>query len=286
MIKIVTPATSANVGPGFDILGLALNIYNEFEFELSDKFEIVSDFNQFNNKNNLIFKSFEYLAKLHNKKANCKIKYNKINIPFSRGLGSSSSLIVSGVFACNELLNLKLTKDELFIVCSTIEGHPDNVAPCIYGGLTLSYKDKKNYNTYKLPFNKNIHISVIIPNYVIKTDEARKIIHKNIKIDDAISNISNAMLLIKSLETANFDLINKSIQDKLHVPYRKKLIKYYDKIKKICTDNGAYGFTISGSGSTLIVFSDNPNFSKTLNLPNSYIVKDVKIDQSGVKIKK
>ena len=289
-MRVITPATSANLGPGFDTLGLALNIYNEFDIELSDKLIIESDYKNFNNKNNLIYKSFKYLANKFNKKANIKIRYNKTNIPFCRGLGSSASLIVSGVFACNELLKLNLNINELFDICCQIEGHPDNISPCIFGGLTLSYKDsflnKIEYKYYKLPFNKNIYITIIIPNYEIETEKARKILRKAISIDDAIFNITNSMLLIKAFEKADFNLIKKSIEDKLHVPYRKKLIKDYDKIHNLCIKNGAYGFTISGSGSTLIIFSNDKNLSKKIKLNKNYIIKDVKVDTKGVKIKK
>lgn len=146
MLRIRVEATSANVCVGFDVLGIALNLYNEFTFEKSDEFKFKGFLPEFSNiKNNMVYDSYiEVFKQLKKEPIPVTIGFNG-DIPVSRGLGSSSSLIVAGVFAANEMLNRPLSKNECFDICARIEGHPDNVAPAIYGGLVASYKKDDSY---------------------------------------------------------------------------------------------------------------------------------------------
>ena len=273
-MKIVrTYATSANLGPGFDAFGICLNLYNEYEFEVSNKYEI----NEFNEKyknpeNNLIIKSYEKVFNILNKKV-IPIKLTELehNIPTSRGLGSSASCIVSGVMIANNVLGDILSIDDVFQIASDIEGHPDNVAPLIFGGLTCSFKNDKYYTVKCSPSNDFIY-TVCIPSFELKTSVARSVLPENVKMADAVSNISHSVALIKALELGNMELLKQANIDKLHQDYRFPLINdsaYFINYAK----NNPATCMISGAGPTILLIS-----KESLNI--SY--KDWKIIEQKV----
>ena len=273
-MKIVrTYATSANLGPGFDAFGICLNLYNEYAFEVSNKYEI----NEFNEKyknpeNNLIIKSYEKVFNILNKKI-IPIKLTELehNIPTSRGLGSSASCIVSGVMIANNILGDILSIDEVFQIASDIEGHPDNVAPLIFGGLTCSFKNDKYYTVKCSPSNDFIY-TVCIPSFELKTSVARSVLPENVKMSDAVSNISHSVALIKALELGNMELLKQANIDKLHQDYRFPLINdsaYFINYAK----NNPVTCMISGAGPTILLIS-----KESLNI--SY--KDWKIIEQKV----
>ena len=273
-MKIVrTYATSANLGPGFDAFGICLNLYNEYAFEVSNKYEI----NEFNEKyknpeNNLIIKSYEKVFNILNKKV-IPIKLTELehNIPTSRGLGSSASCIVSGVMIANNILGDILSMDDVFQIASDIEGHPDNVAPLIFGGLTCSFKNDKYYTVKCSPSNDFIY-TVCIPSFELKTSVARSVLPENVKMADAVSNISHSVALIKALELGNMELLKQANIDKLHQDYRFPLINdsaYFIDYAK----NNPATCMISGAGPTILLIS-----KESLNI--SY--KDWKIIEQKV----
>lgn len=273
-MKIVrTYATSANLGPGFDAFGICLNLYNEYAFEVSNKYEI----NEFNEKyknpeNNLIIKSYEKVFNILNKKV-IPIKLTELehNIPTSRGLGSSASCIVSGVMIANNILGDILSIDDVFQIASDIEGHPDNVAPLIFGGLTCSFKNDKYYTVKCSPSNDFIY-TVCIPSFELKTSVARSVLPESVKMADAVSNISHSVALIKALELGNMELLKQANIDKLHQDYRFPLINdsaYFIDYAK----NNPATCMISGAGPTILLIS-----KESLNI--SY--KDWKIIEQKV----
>lgn len=273
-MKIVrTYATSANLGPGFDAFGICLNLYNEYAFEVSNKYEI----NEFNEKyknpeNNLIIKSYEKVFNILNKKV-IPIKLTELehNIPTSRGLGSSASCIVSGVMIANNILGDILSIDDVFQIASDIEEHPDNVAPLIFGGLTCSFKNDKYYTVKCSPSNDFIY-TVCIPSFELKTSVARSVLPENVKMADAVSNISHSVALIKALELGNMELLKQANIDKLHQDYRFPLINdsaYFINYAK----NNPATCMISGAGPTILLIS-----KESLNI--SY--KDWKIIEQKV----
>lgn len=284
MITVKSPATSANLGPGFDILGIALSLYNTYKVELSDELIIENVDEKFENKNNSFVLAFDAVCKKLNSDKTCHVIFEKIDIPFCRGLGSSAALISAGAVSANHLLGDKLTKDEIFKICVDFEHHPDNVSPCLHGGLTINMMVDENIAIYKkVNVSNNIYFTVIIPDYEVKTEDARKVLKNEVSLKDSIYNTSHSLMLIKSLELGDFDLLKYACDDKLHVPYRKNLINDYDDIKKQCIDAGAAAFTISGSGSTMIIMSKYNNFSNRINLDNNYKIYDLNIDNDGVK---
>ena len=284
MITIKSPATSANLGPGFDTFGIALKLYNEFEVDLCKNLKFKNVDYKYANKNNLFVVGFDRVAKILHKKISCYVKYKKINIPFCRGLGSSASLIVSGAVSANYLLGNKLDKNELLKICSSIEGHPDNVASCIFGGFNYSLVDNNILLNNSIKISKKIYISIIIPNFFVSTKKARAVLSKQIPISDSVYNISHSIFMIDALKYGNHNLLNISCNDKIHIDKRKKLIPDFDYIKNLCIKKGATAFTISGSGSSLIVFSKIPNFSKQINLNDEYKILDLDVDYQGTRV--
>ena len=277
-MKIVrTYATSANLGPGFDCLGICFDIYNEYAFEKSNEYELSGFDSEFLiPSNNLIITSYEKVFELKNK----KLEYIKLIeqtklIPNSRGLGSSASCIVAGILIANDILDNILSQDEIFQIASSIEGHPDNVAPLIYGGFTCSFKDDKYY-TIKLDVSSNLKFKVCIPPFELKTSLARSVLPKSIEIKDAVYNISHSIGMIKAIEKGDIDLIKICKKDVLHEPYRYPLINGSSDVIDLADKENAVCM-ISGAGSTLLLISD-----KVLDFKyNDWDIKDVNISNIG-----
>lgn len=264
MIKIKVPATSANLGPGFDTLGIALNIYNVFYVDKSDILIFENIDEEFKNRENLFVIAYDKALAIKNKKANVYVKF-ETNIPISRGLGSSSSLIVAGVLAANYLHNLGLSMQEMFYICNSIEGHPDNVAPCLFGGFTASLVHKDIPYSKKIAVNKKFVFTVMIPDFEVKTVDARKVLPKELSTEDAIYSLSRAISLCFALQDGDEEILKLSFNDKIHQPYREKLIPDYKDLEKEALQKGALSFMISGSGSTCLAISTDKNFSEKID---------------------
>lgn len=275
MYRYKVPATSANLGIGFDVLGIAINIYDYFEVKENDKYLLIGFNKEISLKDNLFIKAYKKACSYKKIKAKPIYVKLKANVPISRGLGSSSCLIVGGIYACHILNNNCFSKEEMLSIATKLEGHPDNVAPAIYGGLCASNKD----TTIKLKVSSKWHFGVWIPNYEVKTSEARKVLKEEIKRSDAVSNIGNALIGLNALETFNKENIKSLCLDTIHEPYRKGLIKDYEKYKKLAYKNGALAFIISGSGSTCLSISDKPLSINDKNI--NY--KEVNLDNKGVR---
>ena len=280
-MKIVrTYATSANLGPGFDAFGICFNLYNEYSFEVSNKYEILEVNKKYNNPtNNLIIKSYEDVFKRLEKEI-IPIKLTEVthNIPTSRGLGSSASCIVSGVMIANDVLGNVLSVDDIFQIASIIEGHPDNVAPLIFGGLTCSFKNDKYY-TVKCNPSLDFRYTVCIPPFELKTSESRSVLPQSVKISDAVSNISHSVALIKALELGDMELLKQANIDKIHQDYRFPLIKDSTYFIEYARYNNATCM-ISGAGPTILLiskdalnidFKDWQIVEQTINNKGAYI---------------
>ena len=271
MIKFKVPATSANVGPGFDCFGLAYSFYNEYKIEKSDHMLIEGCDPAHTTKDNIFNVAFNATMKKLKKKGSYHVYY-KPSIPASRGLGSSASVIVAGCKTANLLYGgiKKLSDDEIFQIASKIEGHPDNVAPAIFGGLTASTKliDRTFYHK-KFKVSKKLHFTVLIPDFKTSTEMARKLLPKSYKKEEAVAMLSHSVLMIEALQSGDFNLLKTVCKDYIHEPYRKKLIKDYNYIKRTVEEKGNAVLLISGSGPTLLVISKKRNFGKRLKLKNT-----------------
>lgn len=287
MIKVSVPATTANLGPGFDCLGLALDIYNHFYFEKIDHVgvEFFGYEQRFQNNNNLCYKAF--CATLASKDI---IQMDglrlgiKASIPVSRGLGSSASLIVAGVAGANLLYKLDLSLQDMLEIATSIEGHPDNVAPCIFGGLTASIMVANSPFTTSFEISEKIKICILVPDFELSTHAARSVLPKTVPYNDAIFNLSRSTALVGALQSGNEKLLSVALEDKLHQPFRKSLIPGYDEHEKIAKDCGAIGVCISGAGPSMLCFYTDPEFETRIKQKSKFKVLLPAINKSGVSI--
>ena len=267
MIKIKIPATSANIGSGFDSLGIALTMYNEVMLEESDEISIESldDVKVPTDENNLVYWSAKRLYEECGKKIpGLKIKQIN-NIPMARGLGSSSACIVAGLLGANRFLGSPLSKNELINLASKIEGHPDNTTPAITGGLVTSAIEGERVYSVTVPVAKNIRFAVMIPPFELKTDLARSVLPQSYSKDDVVYNLSRAALMTASLFSGSLDNLRVAVSDKLHQPYRAKFIYGFENIFRLSYELGSYGTYISGAGPSIISIVDensSENFKK------------------------
>ena len=259
MVSYKVPATSANIGPGFDCLGMAVNIYNTISFEETDKgleIEVIGDGSDTVplDENNMAYETAKYFFdKVGYKFKGLKIKIHNY-IPIARGLGSSSSIVIGALLCANDIAGTNMSKDEILNIANEIEGHPDNVTPALVGSITASVILGDTVEYKKIIPPDMIDTIVLIPEYEMSTNEARKILPKTYDRQDCIYNISRASLLIMAMITSDYELLSKVVDDKIHQPYRKSLIKEYDFFENIMKSNGALATFISGSGSTLMAF--------------------------------
>lgn len=268
MIKVRVPATSANMGPGFDSIGMAVQLYNEFGFEEVEAGLYFNGIqNEFCNEDNIIYKAMKYCFN----KANYKCKGLKISIinqqiPIARGLGSSSSCIIGGLVGANEILGGKFSKDDLLEMAVEIEGHPDNVAPALFGGIVVAIIENNKIIYNKIEIKNKIKFVSIIPEFKLSTEEARKVIPSKISISDGIYNIGRAALMISCFATERYDLIRSACNDAFHQNYRKQLIPDFDKVYNKCYELNALGCYLSGAGPTIMAIIDNGAYGFSNNI--------------------
>ena len=253
-MKIKTPATSANVGVGFDSFGMAFSLYNEFDVSLSDKDILENVEDRFNNENNLFLQSYHIGCDAIGMSDYVHAIFHT-NIPVSRGLGSSASLITAGLQAASSLHNNALSQKQIFELASSIEGHPDNVAPCIYGGMTISLKKDNEFITEKITLDKSWKYTIFVPNFEVSTEKARSILPDTYSREVVSKNIAYASYMIRALETGSLDLLQYGECDLIHEPYRKTLLPFFDSLKSKYKEETDGILIISGSGSTCLGIS-------------------------------
>ena len=257
------PGTSANCGPGFDCLGLATTIYNYLDLTLlrSNKVVVESAGEGAENiprgRKNLAWQAVRRFLQKVGRENEFKGAFirTKNQVPLARGLGSSSTAIVGGLVAANEILGAPLNRQELLKLATELEGHPDNVAPALFGGFTVSVMDNGEVQTFSFLPRIKLKLIVAVPDFELSTRLARKVLPKNISRKDAIFNISRASMLIAALVEGREDLLPLAFDDALHQPYRKKLVSGMTEVFEAAKNAGALGAAISGAGSCLIAFT-------------------------------
>lgn len=260
---IIVPGTTANLGVGFDCLGAALTIYNEFQFSLAvgdHDLTIIVEGEEADrvgtDKSNLVYQSFLKLYQHLDRVPPPVEILIKLGIPLARGLGSSATAIVAGLLGANQLAGNPLSIEEIRDLAITIEGHPDNVVPALLGNCQLSVGETGNWQICEIPWHQDIIPVVAIPNFELSTEEARSVLPTSYVRSDSIFNISRMGLFLRGLTTNNRDWLRMALEDKLHQPYRKELIRGYDAVKAAAIAAGAYGMVISGAGPTLLALCD------------------------------
>ncbi|USS89365.1 homoserine kinase [Fructilactobacillus cliffordii] len=288
MIKVTVPATSANLGVGYDCLGLALALRVTFQFQPADQLTITGCPEQFQNETNLVYRAFAAGCEALGKAVpTMKIAIDS-PIPVSRGLWSSATCIVAGLAAAGEWFQTPFTQNELVQLATDIEGHPDNVTPAIYGGLCAGVQTDAGISVLTYPVADNLAFLAIVPDFTVSTDEARSLLPQSVSYATATHQISHSLLLVRSLMTGNLLDLQLALDDRLHEPYRKKLIANYDVVAEAC-DYFECSLYISGSGSTLIAITDDASTRGMLRqklmkqLPD-WKIFPIAIDTAGVQV--
>lgn len=294
MVKLQIPATSANLGAGFDALGLALSFYNTAEMEENDHLDIKSLDNTKipENEKNLIYISAKDLYEVCGKKLKGLTLRQTNAIPMARGLGSSSACIIAGLVGANKMLGDPLTKDDLVDLAAQIEGHPDNTAPALLGGIVTAVFDGRKVHWVKQEVYTNLKFAAIIPDFELKTNDARACLPKEVTYKDAVYNLSRAALFSASLLTGKYENLRTGVDDRLHQPYRMKLIPNIDEVFDIAYTHGAYAAYISGAGPTVMAIADGGNefFAGKLRFSlenaglSNWSVHELSIDNEGTKV--
>ena len=294
MIKLQIPATSANLGAGFDALGLALSFYNTAEMEENDHLDIRSldDTPIPENERNLIYISAKDLYEVCGRELRGLTLRQTNAIPMARGLGSSSACIIAGLVGANKMLGEPLSKDDLVDLAAQIEGHPDNTAPALLGGIVTAVFDGRKVHWVKQEVYTRLKFAAIIPDFELKTEKARACLPKEVTHKDAVYNLSRAALFSASLLTGKFENLRTAVDDRLHQPYRMELIPGVREVFDIAYTHGAYAAYISGAGPTVMAIADESNtfFAGKLqfSLENaglgSWRVHELSIDNEGTKV--
>ena len=260
-VTVKVPASAANLGPGFDCLGLALDIWNQVSFRLTDSGvsitiegegveELPLDYS------NLILRAAERLFEKEGKKFPKGIEIECRNhVPVSSGLGSSSAAVIAGLLGAKKILNSTISNQDMLELAVEFEGHADNVAACLLGGLVIATSSTNGWIAEKIPIQP-LHLVVVLPNVSLSTRQARAALPQTVKYHDAVSNLANTALLVHALREGRKDLLYSAMQDSLHQPYRLSLIPGAEQAIHAAYDAGAYGAALSGAGPSLFAFGD------------------------------
>ena len=263
-VTIRVPATTANLGPGFDAFGCALSLYTDVTFEETEYgLEITGCDEAYTGPDNLAYVSYcAVLASLSEEIRGVKIHIDA-HIPICRGLGSSAALLVAGAMGANVLRGNRLSTQGLLNITNAMEGHPDNLAPAFYGGLTASMVDNGLPVTVNFPLHPDWEFLALVPDFNLATSKARSVLPTQLPRADAIYNISHGALVLKALELGDEKLLRTAMQDRIHQPYRKSLIQDYDQIEALVRTTGA-AFCLSGAGPTLLCITQDEKLEEKL----------------------
>ncbi|MDF2651935.1 MAG: homoserine kinase [Paenibacillus sp.] len=259
-VRVKVPASTANLGPGFDSLGMALNLYAWIDMAISDETTIHLIGDQMygipTDKSNLIYK----VAQMVFEQADVSHPELDItmysDIPLTRGLGSSASAIVGALAGANALIGNKLTQYELFQIASRLEKHPDNVGASLFGGIVVAFWDGEKAESIRIEPDVNLEVLVAIPAFQLSTEKARSVMPKQVAMKDAVFNLSHSSLLVAALATCNLGMIRHAMKDALHQPYRAELIPGMKTLLEQAENHGALGVALSGAGPTMLALVD------------------------------
>ena len=262
MVRVQVPATTANMGPGFDCLGMALKLYNTVEMVrtgagLSIEVHGEGAFDIARDESNVVYRAALRLFK----QVNCDPGGLRIrlinNIPVARGLGSSASAIVGGLIAANILAGSRLSHRELLSLAAAVEGHPDNVAPAMLGGIIISTLVEGEVRYLKIDPPPGLKVAVAIPDFPLSTRSAREVLPQQVSMADAVFNLGRVALLVAAMQQGRLEFLSTAMEDRLHQPYRSTLVPGMKKVLAAARLAGARGVCLSGAGPTLIAFADS-----------------------------
>ena len=264
-VVVDVPATTANLGPGFDCLGAALDLNNRFAMRRieggGERFELIIEGSEGSHlrggPENLVYRAAQRVWKAAGLEPVALEARVRLAVPPARGLGSSATAIVAGLMGANALVGEPLSKEKLLELAIDIEGHPDNVVPSLLGGLCMTAKAaSQRWRVVRCEWTPSVKAGVAIPSIRLSTSEARRAMPKAIPVGDAVVNLGALTLLLQGLRTGNGDLISDGMHDRLHEPYRWRLIKGGDEVKQAAMDAGAWGCAISGAGPSVLALCE------------------------------
>ena len=275
-VTVKVPATTANLGPGFDIFGMTLPLYNEITVEETViphsgiEFHVLDETGEENlyinneGEENIVLKAIRFLYNFIGQEPDSLKITIKTGIPVTRGLGSSASVIVGGLIAANELLGKPSDLDALIAIATEVEGHPDNVVPAFVGGFVISSQEEDGSVVYrKIGWNPDWKLTLCIPDFELQTEIARSVLPKELTYKDAIFNAKRCAMFIQALHTKDDKLMKLALQDRLHQPYREKLVPGMEKISKtLRNEEDVLGCVLSGAGPTLLIISKQSAIEK------------------------
>jgi homoserine kinase len=267
-VRVKVPASSANLGPGFDSLGMALDLYAWIDMGIAKERTTIRLFGSgldgiATDKSNLIYKVAQLVfdrAGVSHPELDIAMRSD---IPLTRGLGSSASAIVGALTAANSLIGGKLTEDELFQMASGLEKHPDNVGASLFGGIVVAYWDGKRAEYVRIEPDESLEVLAAIPSFQLSTEKARGLLPQQVSLKDAVFNLSHSSVLVAALATGKLGMIRHAMTDRLHQPYRAPLIPGMAEILERAADHGALGAALSGAGPTLLALVDKRSGRKS-----------------------
>ena len=296
MVHVIAPATSANLGSGFDSIGIALDIYNHIWVEEAERGLEISVKCRHKliptDKTNLIYKTIaNFYKKTGHKLPGLHITQEN-NIPITRGLGSSAACIAGGLLAANSLSGANLSKEELMQMAAEIEGHPDNTNPAFLGGMVVGAMDEDQMFYSKIDLPPELSFAVMVPDFVVPTEKARNILPYSVTRNDAIFNSSRAALMVASIVTKKYDNLKIAMDDRLHQPYRLQFLPEMKYIFSRALNFGAKGAALSGSGPALLAVlleEDAEDFKYKMTeylrlIPHNWTLSIMRPDYEGAKI--
>lgn len=299
MLEIKVPATTANLGPGFDCLGFAIKLYNSFKIDrINSGFETVI-YEQLTGKeielsleDNLFYHAMKKIYEMTNNLLDGIKLTAEINIPFARGLGSSATAVVAGLLAANKLLDYPFSEGQIIDIAVEMEVHPDNVLPALKGGFVISVMTEEGLVYKKIKLAEDLKIILVIPDFKLKTEDVRRVLPEKYTSKQAIFNLSRTALLTSCFQDNDLSQLKDAMDDKFHQDYRSKLIPGFYQVIKSAYKKGAYGVALSGAGpSILAIVKENAkdigevmvNSFSDYNIKSKYIVTNP--DNNGCLIK-
>jgi len=289
MIKIKVPATSANLGPGFDTLGVALQLYATFTVEENHSFLITGCPPAYANEHNLFYKAYLHRCAEFNQKPKTIHIHIQSDIPVARGLGSSATFIIGGIICAQLLHDVPYTFEDIALAATKVEGHPDNVCPALYGGLCASLIHNGEVYTEHYPIHQDIRFYFVVPDFELLTSLTRLALPDKVLLTDAVHNLSRLPILLKSIEYAKQKEIDLCLQDTLHHPYRYPLIYQSESVLAILEEHGIKSAYISGAGPTIGIIVNKPIDvtsiqAKLKSLRHEFKLIELPVDYTGLRI--
>jgi homoserine kinase len=288
---IRVPATTANLGAGFDCIGAALSLYNEFTFTPIATESLVIAVRGLEaarvntDATNLAYQAF---LKLYNRidRSPPVIQLEiKLGVPLARGLGSSATAIVGGLLGANAVAGNPLSAAEIMQLAIEMEGHPDNVVPALIGGCRLAATASTGWAIADIPWHDSIVPVVAIPNFELSTAEARSVLPAEYSRADAIFNTAHLGLMVRGLETGNVEWLSAALTDRIHQPYRQKLIPGYTDVEQAVVAAGGYGMVISGAGPTLLALASAARAEEVARaMTDAWAARDIQVQAQPLQI--